>query len=124
MRILRFPDLEELRALRERDEFFWLDLDDPDPETVSAVGKVLHLHELAVEDTKEFGQRPKLDVYGDQLLMVYFGATDDPDGDPAPVEIHLHISPRFLLTVHREPASSSRPSSGRSSVARRSANRS
>src|SRR5947209_20602137 len=103
MRILRSPDIAELQALRAGNQFFWLDLNDPSPETVQAVGDVLGLHELAVEDTKEFGQRPKIDGYGDQLLMVYFGASDDPGGEPVPVEIHLHVSPRFVVTVHREP---------------------
>jgi magnesium transporter len=102
MRILRSPDLAELRALRTSDEFFWLDLNDPDPTTVHDVGGVLDLHDLAIEDTNEFGQRPKIDSYGDQLLMVYFGATDD-DGQPSPVEIHVHVSPRFVVTVHRGP---------------------
>jgi magnesium transporter len=102
MRILRSPDLAELRVLLTTGEFFWLDLDDPDPGLVEAVGDVLELHELAIEDTQEFGQRPKIDSYGDQLLMVYFGATDD-GGQPSAVEIHLHVSSRFVVTVHRGP---------------------
>ena len=63
---------------------------------------MLGLHRLAIEDTQEFGQRPKLDTYGDQLLLVYFGVGEDPEGLPEPVEVHMHISGRFVLTVHRE----------------------
>lgn len=101
--MLRSADLHELRELRERREFVWLDLDDPDPGTLETVGRLLNLHELALEDTREFGQRPKLDVYGEELLMVYFGATDDSDGVPTPVEVHLHVGEDFVLSVHREP---------------------
>lgn len=102
MRMLTTPDLPELGELRDRDEFFWLDLDDPDRQTVALVGEMLGLHKLAVEDTQEFGQRPKVDTYGDQLLLVYFGVGEDPDGLPEPVEVHMHVSGRFVLTVHRD----------------------
>ena len=34
MRALTSVDLAELRDLRARDEFFWLDLRDPNPETM------------------------------------------------------------------------------------------
>lgn len=102
MRILKSADLSEVSALRARGEFFWLDLDGPDRATLDTVGQALQLHSLALEDTMEFGQRPKLDVYDDQALLVYYGATDAPNGLPAPVEVHLHISAHFVLSVHRE----------------------
>ena len=102
MQMLTSVDLPEIGELRARQEFFWLDLDDPDRGTVGLVGEMLGLHRLAIEDTQEFGQRPKLDTYGDQLLLVYFGVGEDPEGLPEPVEVHMHISGRFVLTVHRE----------------------
>jgi magnesium transporter len=102
MRMLTSPHLPELGELRSRKEFFWLDLDNPDRETVALVGEMLGLHQLAIEDTQEFGQRPKVDVYGDHLLLVYFGAREDDEGLPVPVEVHLHISRNFVLTVHRD----------------------
>lgn len=102
MRVLTSADLDELRDLRARDEFFWLDLDDPDTATADAVGEALGLHELALEDTREFGQRPKVDSYGEELLLVYFGAHLDAEDGPLPVEVHLHISGGFVLTVHRD----------------------
>jgi magnesium transporter len=102
MQMLTSVDLPEIGELRARDEFFWLDLDDPDPNTVALVGEMLGLHKLAIEDTQKFGQRPKVDTYGDQLLLVYFGVGEDLDGLPKPVEVHMHISGRFVLTVHRD----------------------
>ena len=101
MQMLTSVDLPEIGELRARNEFFWLDLDDPDADTVALVGEMLGLHKLAIEDTQEFDQRPKLDVYGEQLLLVYFGAGEDEDGLPEPVEVHLHISSSFVLSVHR-----------------------
>ncbi len=101
--MLAQPDLDELRDLRGRGEFFWLDLRDPERQRLDAVAQILGIHELALEDTQEFGQRPKLDVYDDQLLLVYYGASTDSTGAPCPVEVHLHITREFVLTVHRMP---------------------
>ena len=82
--MLTSVDLPEIGELPARNEFFWLDLDDPDADTVALVGEMLGLHKLAIEDTQEFDQRPKLDVYGEQLLLVYFGA-----GDGSKIEIKV-----------------------------------
>jgi magnesium transporter len=95
-------DASVLQELQSREEFFWLDLDNPDRNEIAALGEILGLHELAVEDTQEFGQRPKADAYGEQLLLVYHGARLDSDGAPVLVEIHLHVSSRYVVTVHRD----------------------
>ena len=70
--------------------------------TSATVGELLGLHELALEDTREFGQRPKLDRYPDAVLLVYWTAHVAPDGRGVElVEVHLHISGGFLFTVRR-----------------------
>lgn len=102
MDTLTTVDASVLQELRSREQFFWLDLDDPDPKEIGALGEILGLHELAVEDTQEFGQRPKADWYGEQLLFVYYGARLDSDGTPVPVEVHLHVSSHYVITVHRD----------------------
>lgn len=102
MRTLTAADAADLRTLFGRQEFFWLDLDDPDAETLERIGSTLGIHELALEDTRKFGQRPKLESYGDKLLLVYYGARFDDDGVPTPVEVHLHICGNFVLSVHRD----------------------
>jgi magnesium transporter len=103
MRIVRSVDVQELRELRETGEFFWLDVEDPSGTVVAQLGEVLGLHPLATEDTQEFDQRPKLDRYDDELLLVYYGAGEDEQRLPAPVEVHLHVTSQFVLTVHRSP---------------------
>lgn len=102
MRVLTVPDLDELRGLRARGEFFWLDLAGPDSRTLADVAAVLGLHDLALEDTQEFGQRPKLDTYPHEMLLVYFGARMTGKASPEPAEVHVHISDGFVLTVNRE----------------------
>jgi magnesium transporter len=104
MEVLETIDRDRLAELRERDEFFWLDLTDPSPDEVKAMGEALGLHPVAVEDTIEFGQRPKLDAYGDHMLFAYYTVRKGRgDGEELfePVEIHIYISGSFVVTVRR-----------------------
>ena len=87
MQVLDTVDLDAIRALHEREEFFWLDLDSPSDADLDALGGLLEIPDLAVEDTKEFSQRPKLDDYGDRVLIVFYGAHDT-----ELVEVHIHVS--------------------------------
>ena len=68
MRFLDSVDAKEIERLLSASEFFWLDLDDPSEDELTQVGSLLGLHELALEDSREFGQRPKLDVYSGTAL--------------------------------------------------------
>ena len=76
MEVLEAVDHDKLAALRQRDEFFWLDLTEPSAEDIKAMGDVLSLHPVAVEDTIEFGQRPKLDSYGEHVLFVFYSVRE------------------------------------------------
>src|SRR5579875_3911232 len=95
-------DTERLKDLQRGGTFFWLDLSSPTREQLSAVGQALGWHPLSVEDTQEFGQRPKVDTYGEHLLLVYFGARLE-HGRPEPVEVHVHVGGDFVVTVHHQP---------------------
>jgi magnesium transporter len=102
MEVLTEVDRGRIEALRARDEFFWLDLESPSDADLDAVGELLELHELAMEDTREFGQRPKLDHYRDAVLFVYWSARVADDGVGVEMlEVHLHISGGYLFTVRR-----------------------
>ena len=104
MEVLEAVDRDRLATLRERDEFFWLDLTDPSPDEVKALGETLGLHPIAIEDSIEFRQRPKFDAYEDHLLFVYYTVRKGRgDGEELfePVEIHIYISGSFVVTVRR-----------------------
>jgi magnesium transporter len=103
--VLTSVDESKIREQRERDEFFWLDLLSPSDEELEQVGKMLGLHPVAIEDTREFGQRPKVDIYDQMLLLVFYSAreTSDPDWPAEPIEIHVYLSGSYVITVRREP---------------------
>jgi magnesium transporter len=98
MQTLDAVDAEAIRALRERGEFFWLDLHTPSDAEVDELGSLLGIPDLAIEDTKEFGQRAKLDDYGQRVLVVFYGAHEDDA-----VEVHIHVSGDEVVTVRRSP---------------------
>jgi magnesium transporter len=93
---------DKIGDLRARDEFFWLDLRAPGPAELEQLGALFGFHPLALEDTRRFGQRPKLDDYGDHVLLVFFGARLDARAEPQPIEVHLFVSGGSVVTVHRQ----------------------
>jgi magnesium transporter len=92
---------DAIANLLARDEFFWLDLHSPSDADLDRVGEALGLHPLALEDTREFDQRPKLDRYEDAVLLVFYTARVGDDGVPELLEVHLHVSGGWLATVRR-----------------------
>jgi len=93
-----------IRNHLERDEFFWLDLTAPSDDDLAKLHELFGFHPLALEDTDHFGQRPKLDNYDDYIFLVFYGAWRLGAEDLAPLrEVHLFISGRYLITVHRDP---------------------
>ena len=103
MEVLEAIDAERMRVLRERGEFYWLDLAGPSPADLESLSKLVTIHPLALEDTREFGQRVKLDDYAQSALLVFYGAEPRADARHRLVEVHLHISAEALVTVSREP---------------------
>jgi magnesium transporter len=103
VRILTAIRRDEIAALRERDEFFWLELDGPSPGDLDDLAELFELHPMAIKDLRNFGQRPKIDDYGDWVLLVFYGARIDADGRPGLVEVQLVVSGSYVLSLHREP---------------------
>jgi magnesium transporter len=84
-------------------EFFWLDLEEAGPDDFALLRDVFRFHPLALEDSEQFGQRPKLEEYDDYVFLVVYGAAPAPDADRL-VEVHIFYSESYLVTVRREHA--------------------
>ena len=98
MHVLDRVDRDEITALREGGEFFWLDV--TGDEHLAELTDIFDLHPLAVEDMREPGQRPKLDDYDDHVLLVFYGATSS-DGSLELIEVECVITGEYLIT-HRD----------------------
>jgi len=95
---------DRIGAHRKDDEFFWLDLTSPAADELDTLQSTLGLHPMALEDTREFGQRPKVDAYQSYVLLVFFTAREsqDPYRIVQPVEVHVYVSGGWIVTVHQE----------------------
>jgi len=87
-------------AARCDDAFVWIGVYEPTAEEFDAVRREFDLHELAVEDAINAHQRPKVELYGNTLLMVlktvrYIDESDDLETG----EILLFINRDFVVTV-------------------------
>jgi magnesium transporter len=92
---------EELRRCPDGGRSFcWIGLLRPSKQEIEAVAEEFGLHGLAVEDTINAHQRPKLERYGDVLFVVLRPARYV---DPVEVvelgEVHLFLGPDFVITV-------------------------
>ena len=107
------PTETDIRPYVDAATPFWLDIENPSDEVIDQLAEALHLHPLAVDDSKEFGQRGKLQVYrpnerggpdalarGEVAMIVGFGIDDD-----EPVEVHAYYTTGFLVTLRRRPSS-------------------
>jgi magnesium transporter len=62
---------EACRAYLERLTVTWIHVQgDADPDTLKQLGEAFALHELALEDIINSGQRPKTELYDEQLFII------------------------------------------------------
>lgn len=80
-------------------ECFWLDVHEPTEDDYTLLRQTFGFHELAVEDSEQFDQRPKLEDYDGFAFLVVYGWSPDEDGL---VEVHCFCGERYLVTVHRD----------------------
>jgi magnesium transporter len=105
MQVLDRVDERAIAELIARDEFFWLDLVRPGDDQLGSLAERFGWHPLALEDIREQRQRPKLDRYGDQMLIVFYGARSGKDPleeGPQLIEVQLIVSGSWVVTVRRE----------------------
>lgn len=101
-----FTAREAARLCEKRGDFVWIGLHEPTEEEFEDVRREFDLHELAVEDAIKAHQRPKLERYGDSILMVlrtarYLNATEEVEFG----EILTFLGPKFIVVVRHGNAS-------------------
>jgi magnesium transporter len=114
LRSLEEAELGQIDKLRAKAGcLIWLDITDPVDEDIGLLREEFDVHPLAVEDLQLRRQRPKVDTYPGQHVIVTYevhGADDDSqatplDDDGPPLgEIHLFVGPGYLVSVHWGPS--------------------
>lgn len=99
------------RALRDERAVFWLDMCKPTDEELGYLDDVFGFHPLAIEDSVQYSQRPKVERYnhvGDICPTGYFYIViHGPDlatfrEKLRTKELDMFLSERFLVTIHEE----------------------
>src|SRR4051794_23714157 len=85
--VLDAPTREDVQQRLDGGVFFWLDIHQPEPDDIEALRELFAFHPLALEDSTNFGQRPKIDTYDDFAFLVVYGAAGSGDDDGL-VEVH------------------------------------
>ncbi|PPK66348.1 magnesium transporter CorA family protein [Actinokineospora auranticolor] len=75
----------------------WVDISDD--KALEVVGRELGLHELALEDSQERHQRPKLDHYRTHQFVSVYGVSVAADGTLECHELSMFVTPNTLVTV-------------------------
>jgi len=98
-------------ALRDPQTVFWLDMVKPTDEEYAILDDVFGFHPLAIEDSIQYSQRPKIESYqhvGDACNVGYFYMVfHGPDLETfreklRTKEVDLFVSERYLVTIHEE----------------------
>jgi magnesium transporter len=95
--------MADLPATRARQgTLVWVEAISPSPEELATLGEEFGIHEVALEDLQvDERQRPKVEQYQEQILLVAYGALTGTGEKPTRVfEVDLVAGPNYLLTVH------------------------
>lgn len=112
------------RAVRDPKATFWVDMNKPSDEEYALLDDVFGFHPLAIEDSIQYSQRPKIESYnhvGDACRQGYFYMViHGPDLTSfreklRTKELDMFASERYLLTIHEEEMASVRDALTRAS---------
>ena len=97
-------DHEIVAGARDGKQRVWVDVVDPIDAELLSLQDEFSLHELAVEDSRKWGQRAKVDFYPEHLFLVAHGLGLDDANEIVDREVHLFAGGGFfVITIRREP---------------------
>lgn len=97
------------RTLTNQNQFVWLGLHDPQPETILKVQEAFDLHDLAIEDAFADHQRPKVESYGGDTVFVVVRTAKLEDNTIRYGTTAMFMSRNYLITIRTGPSNSYAP---------------
>ncbi len=86
--------------LASENQMFWLDIREPDEEAMRVMRDVFHFHPVAIEDTHNHEQRPKLEEYNDHIFLIVNPVSLQTDHALDFRELDIFAGRNYILTVH------------------------
>ncbi len=89
--------------INDPEHVFWLDLQNPTEQELAKIGKIFHLHPLAIEDASREHQRPKVEEYEHFVFLVFHTVgLDATKQELVTHELDIFVGANYLITVHTE----------------------
>lgn len=101
--VLRLGTLADVPDVRKRGTAVWIDVVEPDIETLTRLQVEFGLHPLAIEDCLHISQRVKLDLYPEAAFLVWIFPRRVNGSSLAMVELEAFLGDGFLITSHSLP---------------------
>ena len=80
--------------------FGWIGLHEPSDAEMRRVQRLFNLHDLAVEDALKAHQRPKIERFGDSIVVVLRTLWYVDEGDAVETgQVSVFVGPRYVVTV-------------------------
>ncbi len=92
-------DVSQLAGLAQPGKQVWVDVQGlSDHDAIRAIGTIFGIHQLALSDIVNTGQRPKVEEYGSQLFVVTRMVQILESGNPDWEQVSLVVGPNYVLT--------------------------
>ena len=102
--LAKLPHNHADTMLVDGDDIIWIDAEAPGDDEVRHLAEKFKIHPLAIEDIAKAHQRPKVDIYDDFYLLVFYDIDYVEEGDLLDEhELAIVIGKNYLLTVHHDP---------------------
>jgi magnesium transporter len=97
-----YGEIDTLRA--QADTLVWLDIASPTAKDLALLRDEFDLHPLAQEDVEKRRQRPKIDTYGAQQMVVTYEVLPPAAKDRVFElgELHIFVGPGYLVSLRWE----------------------
>ena len=95
--VIEAPDLKALLA--QPLGVLWVDMIGPGKEDIALLHEVFHFHPLAIEDTYNQRQRPKVEEYKDHLFLI-FNPVDKYTDELVFRELDVFVTHTAIVTIH------------------------
>ncbi len=94
-------DLKQLQQIKKEGSVRWIDLQGtPDRECLEALGSMLNLHPLSLEDVANGGQHSKVEDFGEYLFIVLYVLPRPEELEP--VQVNIFLGTGYVLSICRE----------------------
>jgi magnesium transporter len=87
------------RLAADGEGLIWADITGPTEDDVQMMRDVFHFHPLAIEDTRNARQRPKVEEYADFLFLI-LNPIDRQQEENLFCELDVFVGSNYVVTVH------------------------